>query len=1288
MKSLRNVFAIVLCFALVLGAAPMVAFAADDYDSVPAIVQSEGMYTVYEGVRGSGTLGSSASSDQSIGDYMIGDRAKCDLGSKIDFTDYGYIEFDIYVDNLANLKSKVSQLSVYFQNTDGAKRVYWYYQDYLTDNGWNHIKLDLDEYDFIKGSNPRNLVSSVRFRMLITAATSDYSTDRIRLANIAITNKAYSSTYSEIPEMIQSLGMFTVCEGEVGSGAWGNTASSDQTLGDYISIYKMGAKASFSEYNHIEFDFYVDNLEHLKSKVNRLSVAMQNSDDQKRIYWYFDDELTNDGWNHVKIDLSDYDDILNSNPIASVTYFRFRKLVTIATNDYSTERFRIANLAVTKTAESYYSLPYNPIVTVGKDQTEVNITWFTNGDLPGKLVFNGTEISPFESGLSDDAIRYYHRAKVTGLTANTIYNYSVGNEEYIYGPFTLKTKDFDDDFSFVQITDIQLPTNNKYLDNWKNTLSQISTNLPDTSFILNTGDISDSYKTENYGYYKSPEQLPSYVTTAIPGNHDNTPNSYFDEHFTSPETYEEYPGYGLNECDYWYSYNSILFIALNTNIKDSGYHINFLRKVVDEQGDNYRWIIVNCHHSLFSASYHKDERDVYTFRENLAPVYSELGIDLVLSGHDHCYDRSYMMRGAYPQVSTESFSANSNGGVLYVSAQSGSALKFNTPKAGCDEYSAKIVESKYGFVNYDVTNSEITLTYYSSADMSVLDTFTLYKDDGRHTVEPDTNLLANKNLENVQLNSNGKYSVQFDEAQDISSACAVEIDLGLKDDDTLSNITLALVDENGNSVTKSFAGITTGWNHLATNIADMVGSAELTNIVAVELTGAAGTDFAVANLFAGHTYTDDEDTTCEGCDNVRELFVDPMTVPESNFKYEVLDSVEGSLHTIKGITPGTNIYQNYAHYFMLPKTLNTVGGQYVEFDLYVSADTDNSFYFWVSNSRESGYPRGRYTIPAGLTSGWNHIVIYALSGYIVSGSGYNFDGYPLSYPFFEGTPYSSNHPTGGDFKVANIAVTYDKSTLVPAMNNVYTTVDSIEGNIHAIKNITPGTNIYQNYTHYFMLSKTLNTVGGQYIEFDLCVSKDTDNSFYFWVSNKRESGYPRGRYTIPAGLKAGWNHIVIDALSGYIASGSGYNFDGYELSYPFFEGTPYSSNHPTGGDIVIANLAVTKHTCIEGAPVDNGDGTHSIFCIVDGELLSTVEHEFIDGTCLCGALEPADTIGDFNDDGIIDIRDLVCLKKILAGIDVTTDSKSDVNSDGKTDATDLVVFVKYLLGIISDFKFI
>lgn len=52
--------------------------------------------------------------------------------------------------------------------------------------------------------------------------------------------------------------------------------------------------------------------------------------------------------------------------------------------------------------------------------------------------------------------------------------------------------------------------------------------------------------------------------------------------------------------------------------------------------------------------------------------------------------------------------------------------------------------------------------------------------------------------------------------------------------------------------------------------------------------------------------------------------------------------------------------------------------------------------------------------------------------------------------------------------------------------------------------------------------------------------------------------------------------------------------------------------------------------------------------------------------------------GDVNGDGAVDIRDLIHLKKMYAGIIEKTDA-GDINGDGNLNATDLAELKKILL---------
>src|SRR5690606_9740902 len=137
------------------------------------------------------------------------------------------------------------------------------------------------------------------------------------------------------------------------------------------------------------------------------------------------------------------------------------------------------------------------------------------------------------------------------------------------------------------------------------------------------------------------------------------------------------------------------------------------------------------HHSLYSAAFHSVEQDIIERRAALAPVFSELGVDLVLAGHDHIYTRSYLMDGTTPagdlaeqEQSGVTLTAE-EGQVLYVTGNSASGSKFYGLDATSPEAAIKDQSNQPQYTDVDVSPSAITLTTYQTMDRTVIDQVTL-----------------------------------------------------------------------------------------------------------------------------------------------------------------------------------------------------------------------------------------------------------------------------------------------------------------------------------------------------------------------------------------------------------------------------------------------------------------------------------------------------------------------------------------------------------------------------------
>lgn len=79
----------------------------------------------------------------------------------------------------------------------------------------------------------------------------------------------------------------------------------------------------------------------------------------------------------------------------------------------------------------------------------------------------------------------------------------------------------------------------------------------------------------------------------------------------------------------------VLLIGLDSTEPDDVEQREFLEKTL--AGADERWRIVALHHPPYSAGYHGSNTDV---REAFSPLFEQYGVQLVLSGHEHDYQRS------------------------------------------------------------------------------------------------------------------------------------------------------------------------------------------------------------------------------------------------------------------------------------------------------------------------------------------------------------------------------------------------------------------------------------------------------------------------------------------------------------------------------------------------------------------------------------------------------------------------------------------------------------------------
>ena len=482
-------------------------------------------------------------------------------------------------------------------------------------------------------------------------------------------------------------------------------------------------------------------------------------------------------------------------------------------------------------------------LNIGEDETQKNITWYGTSTQATQVQFvvkpegwieqagfpaeNVISVPAVQSSTSMQGFQN-NKATMYGLKENTTYLYRVGNDEKWSETYSFTTAAFGENasFNFLFAGDPQIGASNTASDTegWVNTMNRSLQQFPETSFLLSAGDqINDknSEEEDQYVGFLTPDAMHSLSLATNVGNHDSGSQKYT-EHFNMPnvDSLGQSNNTGDGSGDYWFTYNNVLFLSLNSNNVQTAEHKAFMERVLKEHGSEARWTVVSFHHSIYSVANHYTDKDIQQRRAELAPIFSELGIDVVLMGHDHYYTRTYMMEGGNPVVpegndvskgeqAPTSVTDPEEGQVLYITANSASGSKYYSRNSklasGMPDYVAVQDQSnRENITNVEVTDNSFTVTtYYTDTDqLTPVDTFTIYKTS--QTENPTIHLpeVTTGDQEIIQQGSHfdpmDGVSATDANGNDITNLIQVE---GKVDTQTPGSYTLtySVTDENGNS---------------------------------------------------------------------------------------------------------------------------------------------------------------------------------------------------------------------------------------------------------------------------------------------------------------------------------------------------------------------------------------------------------------------------------------------------------------------------------------------------------
>ena len=250
---------------------------------------------------------------------------------------------------------------------------------------------------------------------------------------------------------------------------------------------------------------------------------------------------------------------------------------------------------------------------------------------------------------------FYYSGLIHNLNPNTTYVYRVGSDSVWSEWNQFKTGKGDTElFKFVFFGDPQ----NENKNHVSRVFREAFRTAPDADFWLFTGDLLAAPHDElmDEFFFAGDFMFRSIPIVMTPGNHDReflikdggyvldkrgNPrfgreiSELFKVSFTLPEN-----GPSPNiETSFYYDYQGARFILIDSNKRDSlDIQIPWLENLLKNNPNE--WTIVAFHHPIFSSG---GDRDNDETRNAFMPLFDKYNVDLVLTGHDHTYSRSFKL---------------------------------------------------------------------------------------------------------------------------------------------------------------------------------------------------------------------------------------------------------------------------------------------------------------------------------------------------------------------------------------------------------------------------------------------------------------------------------------------------------------------------------------------------------------------------------------------------------------------------------------------------------------------
>jgi hypothetical protein len=385
------------------------------------------------------------------------------------------------------------------------------------------------------------------------------------------------------------------------------------------------------------------------------------------------------------------------------------------------------------------------------------VKWRTSVDVNGRVRFGTNPVNlnfMVTGGVNDE-----HRLDLTNLAPKTKYYYSIGltNGVLLSGPdyhfITPPLPGTRQPMRFWALGDAGTADVNQF--NVRDAFYRMNgTNKLDAILMLgdnayNAGTDSEYQRAVFDCYPTALRNTPLWSTI---GNHETdqstTPSSTIPYYqiFSLPQD-GEVGGLASGTEDYYsFDYGNIHFVCLDSMTSSrsvTGTMAMWLTN--DLAATTQDWLIAFWHHPPYTKGSHNSdtESQLVQMRQNILPILEAYGVDLVLCGHSHAYERSHLIDGHYglSGTITPAMKLNTGGGrvqgagayvkppgltanegAVYVVA--GSAGKVS---GGSFDHSAMFLSlNRLGSLYFEVSSNRLDATFLRETGLTN-DTFTIIK---------------------------------------------------------------------------------------------------------------------------------------------------------------------------------------------------------------------------------------------------------------------------------------------------------------------------------------------------------------------------------------------------------------------------------------------------------------------------------------------------------------------------------------------------------------------------------